>query len=430
MKAVHLILLFFTLTTSSAAFADCPAMSVQQTFSPTASPSLPKLHNPLLPNATGPLNMVAFGDSVVWGNGDAFEHKLVNLIAQYAADTTGRQVNFLTWAHSGAWLGNGASGGGTPMINGVFAPEVSTSVATTITQTNCASSPASVELVVMDGCINDIGAENIAIPWPFNLTTPEQIRSSVYSNCTTTMRTALDNVNTLYPNATVILLSYFRIVSDKSFLAAKASPVVVEQTTPSKAQNDLTKAQMKFLLHVQAQGKLSPAATGLNRPLTARDVLSFSTWPVRSDVFLKETTQCFNWAIANANHASPPALSGTLPAEGMVCPNATLTPAQATTSARTYLASYPDDDPSIAYGTSNTNLWKLPWRFLFWIINKDETYDQRHDDCKAYYVLASGLDKDIDIWGCTLAETAHPNPKGARAYAEAAEKQLAIAWAQ
>ena len=61
-----------------------------------------KLENPLRPGVSSTLTMLAFGDSAMWGNGLDNPHKYAWQVAQYVANGTGRAVQLVTYAHSGA----------------------------------------------------------------------------------------------------------------------------------------------------------------------------------------------------------------------------------------------------------------------------------------------------------------------------------------
>jgi hypothetical protein len=50
------------------------------------------------------LKVVALGDSVVWGDGDKPEHRIVTLVSKSLANNSGRPVELDSYAHSGARL--------------------------------------------------------------------------------------------------------------------------------------------------------------------------------------------------------------------------------------------------------------------------------------------------------------------------------------
>src|SRR6185437_13284396 len=66
----------------------------------------PRISDPLgqTGGTTGVVKIVAFGDSVVWGNGEKTNYKFVSLVAHSVADETGKQAEVVSFAHSGARL--------------------------------------------------------------------------------------------------------------------------------------------------------------------------------------------------------------------------------------------------------------------------------------------------------------------------------------
>ena len=66
----------------------------------------PTIRNPLNPADRGPLQILAVGDSVVWGNGLSNHNKFVVGLGKYVAANSQRNVEIYTFAHSGAKLAN------------------------------------------------------------------------------------------------------------------------------------------------------------------------------------------------------------------------------------------------------------------------------------------------------------------------------------
>ncbi|WP_263377532.1 SGNH/GDSL hydrolase family protein [Granulicella paludicola] len=372
--------------------------------------------NPLAPAPAGTLKIIAFGDSVVWGNGDRNEHKFVSLVAHRLADATGRAVELTTYAHSGALLSGGCGGCFYPLLNNVPVADVNAGRPNVLEQsTGAGMGSQDVELVLVDGCINDVNGEQVALPFPLNWTSREEIERRVYTLCSGPVAQLLANAKARYPYATVVLLPYFRIISTASHFPAVMDPGQV--LTEQKAIDALNRERAKFAEDGKADG-VSPL---LAQPKSLGD------WGELSDVFLRQTNRCFEWAAAGANGRLVPPLDPVAPGVEQSCPEVTPVPAgRATATSRVYLAAGIPDLPQNAYGTRGTHLWKLPTSFLWFHRNEDEMYMERDRlYCKPLWP------KD---WKgremCRIDATAHPNVKGEADYADGILAQMKVAWSR
>jgi len=357
----------------------------------------PTLRNPVTSGvgADGsklPLKIVTFGDSAMWGNGDKPEHKIAYLVGQSVANETQRTVLVDAFAHSAARLKRVDPDKGQllpldPVTNQPLS-DLDAERPTTVEQADCAAvNDSDAEIVLLDGCINEVGATNIALPiFPFlNNTSPAQIQERVYADCGEPMKVALNHVKKSFPHATIVVLNYWLVVSSKS------SPVGVKNA-------------------VKQQMKLEKTEGG--RELTPESVESRKQkWWDNSERFLNTSQACFIWAIACANGSIQGALcelpeATDDPTHPQECPSA---PAAPTGSARVFLATVPGDDrPEYAYGGKEKHIWSVPFHFLFWS-REDEMYGPRVKLCKQF-----ALPGDTD---CKVNPTAHPNVKGASFYA-------------
>ena len=106
------------------------------------------------------LNMLVLGDSISWGQGLKDDHKAWHLVKTWLQETTGRVVRERVEAHSGAVIGSTETTriSSTEMLDG----EVNRAVPTVNEQIDAAlksyADPGLVDLVLVDGCINDIDA--------------------------------------------------------------------------------------------------------------------------------------------------------------------------------------------------------------------------------------------------------------------------------
>jgi len=369
--------------------------------------------------AAGPdLKIVALGDSVVWGDGDKPRHKIVWLVGQGVANYTGHRVLVHSYAHSGARLSYSDPGSDPtfPVDNDVPLGDLGSERPTTSEQADCAAvDDSDAVYVLLDGCINEVGAGQIALPpivlLPNLRTTPEQIRSDVLKYCSANMATTLLKITQQFPHARVVMLGYFRVVSDVS----KPEP---EMTDAEKAQLKAENAKQEKAMErvVKRDGDFSNL-TGSRAAKKKAIQAEVQKWWANSDEFLKDSTSCFKWAIDSVNAGvvgpiSAPAgvsYSDSAPESDWkpVCPvfdKSTVAPGSPPPIA-VAAAAFPDN-PEYSYGAPHTHLWLLPLPF----ISQDEMYWTRAWQCTLH--LCRG-DKT-----CYTNAIAHPKPIGAQCYSE------------
>ena len=161
--------------------------------------------------ANGRFQAVFLGDSVVWGqgltDGEKFSTQLVNWINQYHPTQNAYKT---VMAHSGAIIGVGATVH-QPPVDG----EVPTAYPTILDQ--CAAVPGNpndVDLVVLNGGINDVGVQYI-----FNAYTDQQeLADTIQRSCHADLTVLLRQVAARFTNpATNILVAgYYPILSTQS----------------------------------------------------------------------------------------------------------------------------------------------------------------------------------------------------------------------
>src|ERR1700674_129220 len=119
---------------------------------------------PLTPDepAERQLNMLVLGDSIMWGQGLIDQHKAWYQVKSWLKENTSRDVRESVEAHSGAVVGVNDA----PPLN--YSPpdgEVSSAVPTVNHELDRAlrsyASPSQVDLVLVDGCINDVDVRNL-----------------------------------------------------------------------------------------------------------------------------------------------------------------------------------------------------------------------------------------------------------------------------
>lgn len=198
----------------------------------------PRPHD-VLRAVSRPFNMLAFGDSIMWGQGLTHDLKFATLVKKWVeANLPGRAVTFQNFAHSGARIFPQGQDGDPGWEGEVPAPHPSI-----IRQVNRAhetmGNPAEIDLVLLNGGVNDIGLLRILGPWASSGSVSDLTRDSITGN----MNYLLPAAATLFPHAKFIVPGYFPIVTDDSstgevtvlltaFLnvaAAVVTPVVKQQ---------------------------------------------------------------------------------------------------------------------------------------------------------------------------------------------------------
>ncbi len=367
-----------------------------------------------------PLKIVAFGDSVVWGDGDKPRHRIVWLVSQNIANVTGRPVELDSYAHSGAWLGSAATANqqsNLPVHNGTQFGNLDAEFPTTWQQVQCAAKDDSdAQYVLMDGCINEVGATNIALPPVFTHITTNQIRQLVFASCAANMRDTLENVGTDFPKAKVVLLNYFQIVSKdskpKPFLETKTQAPPQETPEQKQQEKELEKAVKKSAKHAPAPADRHPSAAEVKQQVQA--------WQANSVEFLQDTTSCFSWAIASAtagSHDAPTEQEESEPA----CAPYQPAPGAADPEPHIVLATI-SNNPGFTYGAPETHLWLMPVPILFGLfaINPDEMFYRRNWEC-----LTHPFRHDLS---CQVNPIAHPNLEGAQCYSQTIADALGMHW--
>ena len=176
--------------------------------------------NQVTPSAEDPLRMLVLGDSIMWGQGLKRERKFWWRIKCWLEEKTGREVLEKVVAHSGAHLDNPAT---TPPRFTSNDGEVNLPFPTVNQQLDGAlayygNERLKVELVLLDGCINDVDVSNLLDA----TAAPEAIRQRIIGPCLNGMHALLQRVTKTFPNAQVLVTGYFRIVStdtdDNAFL--------------------------------------------------------------------------------------------------------------------------------------------------------------------------------------------------------------------
>jgi lysophospholipase L1-like esterase len=197
---VFLGLVVFLFLTTNTAFADCP--------------------NPVKPAADNPFHMLVLGDSIMWGQGLREEEKFSWRVKCWLEEKTDREVIVHVEAHSGAVISGSSSAQPT------FATpdgEVNLPSPTINEQLDHAirfyeENRASPALILLNGCINDVGVKSLLAA----STLLENLRAQARKSCGEDMQMLLQRVRNSFPQSQVLVTSYYPIVSlqtdDNAFL--------------------------------------------------------------------------------------------------------------------------------------------------------------------------------------------------------------------
>jgi hypothetical protein len=210
-----------------------------------------------------------------------------------------------------------------------------------------------------------------------------------------------------FPKATTVVMSYFRVVSDKSNpFGGSGLSKLFDGLKSRKTGEALDR------LNPEAASRRVRSNVQQTPPSTKEGLLA---WWNNSSEFYDTSHACFRWAIASVNGglaASPGA---------KVCAG----PDQNPEAKRgdQFLMSVVPDDPTFAYGAIHAHIWSLRLKFLWWVWRKDEFYNDRLKLCKQYY-----KDDPIGEDGCEINPIAHPNVLGDRAYYKSVTCLVGTAW--
>lgn len=380
-------------------------------FEPTPG-SVVSLANPLRSDARGELKIVVLGDSVMWGDGLKPEEKFVGLFGREIADLTDREVHVISFAHSGARL-HKIDDMNSVMheIDGHPIGDLDSQRPTTEEQHACAAAAVpDPEIVLLDGCINDVGATKIALPFPFNFTSKKQIATDAAA-CGPEMQALVENTARQYTHATIVVINYYRVVSQQSAPEFKMNGP--ENGTPADSAVELGLEQQKLIAENGQKAGGAPAYKG---QLPSNKGAWFQPWSYNSDAFLATSQDCFSWATATNPHNSGPKCRKQYPLP--YHSPATLDVSAATATERIYLATVPDK-PEYAYGATESHIWLLP---------RDDRPDDMYIERKQMCAQVFGGDL-VSQYKCSINAIAHPNVKGAQAYRDSLVSLFKKAWA-
>ncbi len=207
------------------------------------------------------LNMLVLGDSIMWGQGLSEQHKAWYQVKTWLKESTNREVRETIEAHSGAFVG----------VNDVPSPnyspldgEVSSAVPTVNHELDRAlksfADPSQVDLVLVDGCINDVDVRNLLNA----ANSTEDIKRLATEKCGMPMQALIGRVASSFPTAHVIVTGYFPIISEKTpnSLLMKGMARMFYQPGPKPAKLKASDLRENLIAVSRAWYQSSNAALG------------------------------------------------------------------------------------------------------------------------------------------------------------------------
>lgn len=204
------------------------------------------------PSKSAPLVMAIFGDSIMWGQGLKERDKFWCRTRQWLELKTGREVKPYVYAHAGAVIEE-KSLLSQPLGKDSYefilkvreeGEEVNVSFPTIIEQVDTAAEEfetrtEKVDLVLVDGCINDLNLRTLLNAGK----TEKDIEEQTGTFCRAPMERLLRRINEKFPNAYVVVTGYYPLVY-------KGIPIEKNGKTEYKsgtAKNRLTEYLVKIL---------------------------------------------------------------------------------------------------------------------------------------------------------------------------------------
>jgi lysophospholipase L1-like esterase len=173
--------------------------------------------------ARSPFEMVVLGDSVTWGSGLSEEDKFWKLVLGWLESNLGRPVHSQVLAHSLAVIAPDPVKDLAPPAWGEirFRHPSITYEAFSDPRLNDPA-PAAIDLVLVDGGINDLNPVNLLLPWH----STGWVRDQAAEHCGRRTKNLLLPMLDRFPKARVVVTGYYPIVSGQSSFAGVLAPLL------------------------------------------------------------------------------------------------------------------------------------------------------------------------------------------------------------
>lgn len=374
---------------SSALFLTAAALSPKQVFS-NGNPAAQKRA----------LQMLVLGDSIVWGQGLLEEEKFWFLTKKWLENETKRAVVEHVEAHSGATIKwHGDQKYPKDRLN-TFNGELNISTPTITRQVQKALrhyesrriSPQDIDLVLVDGGINDLGIFNLVNP----LRSEKWLRSRTTKIFRKDMPKLLKAVALAFPQARIVVTGYYPVISAQTPLEQLCPllDVLLNDVIINRFLSSTGLARLLKLLRIRI-GRIDACSFEWVKEQISDLIALSKVWHEQSDADLRLTIEDFN--------RTNPLTS-------------------ASDNRRAIFVPAPFGSQN-AYAAPDTYLWQITeggdvfGRYK----SNDKFYPMRREMvCDCAHLRLKGFDLDQ----CFIAGTGHPNVVGAREYAEAIQREL------
>lgn len=325
-----------------------------------------------------PFRMLVVGDSHVWGQGLEEKDKFYTHTAEWLrreAFGKPRVVDLKVKAHSGATIrfdpkqeeqlrraGRDESQGYTGEMNVAF-PSMWKQLEIADAEYRAAGAAAGADLIMITACITDITVEGVLDPRQDPAKLPPMIREV----CGDKVRELVRHAAELNPNALIAVVGYFPIISEHSSSSRIFNGYLVSKNIPRAIRWMVNNALVRKL----AFGKLRRRAIE------------------RSKIWFDESNRSLQAAVDAAN-------------AGLSEPRAVF----------------------IRSPFTEENAAEAPRTLLFRMRKsgkvEDPLFERRKADCRIHLTeLKRSTGIDVNPGRCSIAAVGHPDPAGARAYADA-----------
>ena len=174
-------------------------------------------------DAESPFEMAVLGDSVTWGSGLPEEDKFWALVRVRLEEKLGRPVHSQVLAHSLAVVAPDPVKDEVPPAWGeIRFQHPSITYQALFDSRPDAPGREAIDIVLVDGGINDVGPFNLLLPWH----SPDWVRDQAAEHCGRKMKNLLLPLLDRYPKARVVVTGYYPIVSDQSSFDGVLAPLL------------------------------------------------------------------------------------------------------------------------------------------------------------------------------------------------------------
>ncbi|CAN5668153.1 hypothetical protein BH18ACI4_BH18ACI4_02670 [soil metagenome] len=191
--------------------------------------------------AGDPLHMLVLGDSIMWGQGLKTPDKAWWRLKNWLQEKTGRDVRERVEAHSGAAI---EATPGSEIFTSKDG-EVNLLTPTINDQVDAArkhyGDPAQVDLILVNGCINDVDVRTLLDA----STALDLLEASIREKCGARMQSLLQRITRGFPNAHVVVSGYYKIISPLSEDNSFARLLVKSLTTQKPESKRMSDKQMR-----------------------------------------------------------------------------------------------------------------------------------------------------------------------------------------